>query len=227
MGLFSKHNDYNLLRIEFDFPGTLDTLLNTGFTKQSIKLDQSVADKVERICNPFIKQVRIKAKKKQMDRREQKEDFSEAEKYITQKSHLLKNPKAEVEKRDTKDNPTLKRVTEPDEEKKARLNITKRHHIDINSLKVNFRTKELGEKGVLYESDQERDIVIVYWNVEHPFYQRVVAPSADNPEIFNPLAYLIYCYASAELMAKDGSDSQEVLDNIRWDVGRNLAILLK
>jgi hypothetical protein len=79
----------------------------------------------------------------------------------------------------------------------------------------------------LWDADQERDKVIVKWNIDHPFYQQVVSPNANNPEVFNPLVYLVYSHAVAELIAKEGSDAQEILDNIRWDMGRNLAILLK
>jgi len=223
--IFTKHNDYNLLRIEFSYPATLDSILSSTFSKQKIKLNQSIKHKVERICNPFIRQVRSKAKKKQKDNREKKEDFSEVEKFITQQSHLLKTPKAEIEKREKKGNEGKER--KPKDPEAPRLNITKRKRINLESLKVKFRTKALGDKSPLYQPDQERDVIIVYWNIDHPFYQQVVAPNAEEPEIFNPLAYLVYCYACAELLCKDNSDSQEIIDNIRWDVGRNLAVLLR
>jgi len=225
LGLFVKHNDFNLLRIEFSYPGNLDRILNTNFSKQKIRLDQSIEDKVVRICNPFIRQVRINAKRKQIAKRDSKEDFSDVEKYITQKAHLLKNPKVEIEERSPAQKKTEKAYPHKEPEY-ARLNITKRKRINLEALKVRFEQVNKGDKAPLWESDQERDKVIVRWNVDHPFYQVVVAPNANEPEIFNPLAYLIYCFACAELIAKEGSDSQEILDNIRWDVGRNLAVLL-
>lgn len=225
-GIFSKHNDYNLLRIEFSYPGNLDGILNTTFSKQRIRLNQSVEDKVSKICNPFIRQVRNKAKIKQSLSRENREDFTEVEKFITHKSHLLKNPKIEIEQRKLRSEKTDQQRKEPEIEK-VRLNITKRHRLDIDSLKVRFEQIKNGEKSPLWEADQERDKIIVRWNIDHPFYQTVVSPNAENPEVFNPLAYLVYCFANAELIAKDNSDSQEILDNIRWDVGRNLAILLR
>ncbi len=223
--VFTKHNDYNLLRIEFNYPATLDALLNAGFSKQRIRLDQSVADKVSRLCNPFIRQVRTRSKQKQKDNREKKEDFSNIEKYISQKAHLLKTPAAEIEQRAPRAEGQEKKPKEG--ASGPRLDITKRKRIDVESLRVNFRMKSLGERGPLFEPDQEKDMVIVYWNVDHPFYLEVVAPNGDQPDIFNPLAYLIYCQAGAELMCKDDSDSQEIMQNLRWDVGRNLAVLLK
>jgi len=226
LGIFTKHNDLNRLRIEFSYPAIIDGILNTNFSKQKIKLDQSVRNKVERICNPFIRQIRRNAKKKQIDQRAKKEDFSDVEKYISKKAHLLKTPPAEIERRGQKEKPSEKRE-KGKEIHSPRIDITKRKRIDIGALKVRFRTNARGEKAPLFEPDQEKDVVIVVWNVDHPFYQQVIAPFSGDPSVFNPLAYLIYCYANAELMSRDKSDSQEIIDNIRWEVGRNLAVLLR
>ena len=224
LGLFTKHNDFNTLRIELSYPATLDPELNANFSKQRIRLSQDLRDKVSHICNPFIRQVRVNAKKRQEANRDTKEDFTNVEKYITQKLHLLKNPKVEIEKRDAAKNKSKQK--DHDMFEHSRLDITKRQHIKLDALKVKFIAVHNTNKAPLWEADQERDVVIVKWNCDHPFYQRVVAPYAETPEVFNPIAYLIYCFAAAELIAKEGSDSQEMLDNIRYDVGRNLAVLL-
>jgi hypothetical protein len=227
LGILSKHNDLNTLRIEFSYPGTLDSILGTTFSKQRIKLNQSVEDKVDKICEPFIKQVRLRAKKRQEANRTTTEDFTDIEKYITQKSHLLKNPMAEIEVREPSGSTAVQPSKPTVDPEGIRLNINKRQRINMDSLKVRFDTTHSGEKAPLWESDQERDRVIVRWNVDHPFYQRVVAPNADNPDVLNPMAFLIYCFASAELISKIDTDSSVILDNIRWDVGRNLAVLLQ
>jgi hypothetical protein len=226
LGIFSKHNDFNTLRIEFSYPGTLDVLLSSNFSKNRIVLNQSLKDKVEKICNPFIKQVRKNAKARQISDREL-EDFSEIEKFITQKSHLLKMPQMEVEQRDKKNNKNEEKIIKEISERGTRLNITKKKRIDISSLKAKFGLKKLGEKGPLYDIDQEREKVIIYWNEEHPFYIYFVSPNGNNPDILNPISFLIYSLATAELISKPDSDSEEILQNIRFDVGRNLAVLLK
>lgn len=227
LGIFSRHNDFNTLRIEFSYPGTLDTILSSNFSKNRIVLNQSVRNKVEAICNPFIKQVRARAKERQKSNRELKEDFSEIEKYITQKSHLLKMPPAEVEERSAKTQKQLERLRKKIQEHGPRLNIQRRKRITLESLKARFDVKRLGEKGPLYDVDQEREKIVIYWNEEHPFYQEFIERNADNPDILNPICFLVYCLGSAELIAKPDSDSDEILENIRFDVGRNLAILLK
>ena len=227
LGIFPKHNDFNTLRIEFSYPGTLDTVLSSNFSKNKIVLGQSIKNKVETLCNPFIKQVRAKAKVRQQSNRGDKEDFSEVEKFITQKSHLLKLPQVEIEKREPRDEKTTEKIHKDIETHGPRLNIQKRKRVDLAALKARFAHRNLGEKGPLYEADQERETVVIYWNDEHPFYKEFIERNANNAEVLNPICFLVYCLGNAELIAKPDSDSEEILSNIRFDVGRNLAVLLK
>lgn len=226
-GLFSKHNDLNLLRIEFSYQGTLDKILSSNFSKNKICLDQSVKDKVNKICTPFIKQVRKKSRKITESVDDKKEDFSEIEKHITRKSHLLKWPHAEVEERDSRSKKNEKKTKNEIEKHGPRLNIIKRKKVEIDSKKVKFFKKRLNEQGPLYEVDKEREKVIIYWNEEHPFYQEFISKNSDNPDIFNPICLLIYALGTAHLISKVDSDSEQILENIRYDLGRNLAIAFK
>lgn len=226
LGVFTRHNSYNRFRAELSYPATLDSALNTPFSKQSVRLDQSVKDKVTKIANPFLRQIRRNAVARVNSEKLGDEDFTNVSKHISKKAHLLKTPQVQVEERSPR--------TTKDEPRKApaavhnpRLDITKRKRIDADSLNVSFEHAARGEKAPLFEPDQRRDVVIITWNTDHPFYQSVVVPNAQNPAVFNPIAYLVYCYASAELISKDNSDSQEIMDNIRWEVGRNLAVLMK
>ena len=87
LGIFTKHNDFNRLRIELSYSAVIDGLLNTNFSKQKIKLDQSVKNKVERACCPFLRQVRNNSRQKQKDSRQNRENYSDVEKYIS-KRHI-------------------------------------------------------------------------------------------------------------------------------------------
>ena len=225
LGIFTKHPTYNCLRIEFSYSGALDNVLGSNFSKSKIVLPQSIRDKVGRFCNPFIKRASVNAKNRAKIRRETKEDFSEIEKYITRKSHLLNTPKAKVEER-TGHQAKGKKVKTPDSGHGPRLNITKRKRISLDAVKVKFQEREIGERGPLYETDQERDVVVIRWNTEHSFYRDVVAANSDDKNVFNPLVFLIYSFACAELRSQPDSDSQEIIENIRYEVGRNLAVLM-
>lgn len=228
LDIFSKHNDYNLFRAEFNYPGTLDKILSSNFSKNKIALGQSVRDKVEKACVPFLKQIRKRVRDRANSKRDSKDrvDFSEIENYITRKSHLLKRPHAQIEKR----NPATKTATNVVKHEKIaspRLNIVKRKRVNFNTLKARFLQKSLGEKGPVYEAEIEKDAVLIYWNEDHPFFTLFIENNKDNVDVLNPISYLAYCLGSAELQASPDSDSLEIIENIRWEVGKNLAVLLR
>jgi len=231
LNIFTRHNDFNLMRIEFSFPATLDDELCANFSKTNIVLSQSIRNKLEAICNPYIKQIRKKAKARgQVNPEQMNLSFGDVEKFITQKSHLLKRPQVEVAERAARsvgEKTEHERIKKALEEGSPKLNITKRKRISIDSCNVRFDRKTLGEKGPVYEADQERDIVVIYWNVDHPFFREFIEAHANEPDIFNPICFLVYGMANAELIARPNSDSLQILENIRYDVGRNLAVLLK
>lgn len=226
--IFTKHNDYNLFRAEFSYPGSLDDLVNAGFTKQNInpELNQSIYDKLKSFVTPHLKQVRNRAKKRQEDNREKKEDFSDIEKFITQKAHLLKTPTAIKEKRDPRTEPQNRATPKVVQNHAPRLDITKRKHVDINSLKVSFRTKNMDKVGPLYTTEMENDVTVIYWNVEHPFYQDFIIPYEQDKDVLNPICFLIYSLASAELRSRTNSDSEQTIENIRSDLSQNLRVLM-
>jgi hypothetical protein len=231
LNIFTRHNDFNLMRIEFSFPATLDDALCANFSKTNIVLSQSIRNKLEAVCNPYIKQIRKKARARvQVNPDQMNLSFGDVEKFITQKSHLLKRPQVEVADRAPR---TADEKTEHEKIKKAieegspKLNITKRKRISLDSCNVRFDRKNLTEQGPVYEADQERDIVVIYWNVDHPFFGEFIEAHAQEPDIFNPICFLVYGLANAELIARPNSDSLQILENIRYDVGRNLAVLLK
>lgn len=226
-GLWTKHGDFNFFRAELSYPGSLDEIVNAGFTKQNInpKINQSVYDKLKALVSPHLKQIKNRAKKRQEDNREKKEDYSDIEKYITQKAHLLKTPQASIEKRDPKVNES-KTKAPPASASGPRLDITKRKHVDLSSLKVSFRTKSLDKAGVLYIAEMEKDVTVIYWNVDHPFYVDFIIPHEEDKDVLNPICFLIYSLASAELRSKVNSDSEDIIENIRADLSQNLRVLM-
>lgn len=225
LGVFTKHPSLNCLRIEFSYSGALDKVLGSNFSKSRIVLPQNVRDKVSRFCSPFIKRTRANWRKRANIRKETNEEFSEIAKYITRKSHLLATPKAKVKQR-SPHRYSGKKPVAYDGKHGPRLNIKMRKRISLDALRVRFEKRAIGERGPLYETEQERDVVIIRWNEEHPFYIDVVAANSDDKNVFNPLVFLIYSFACAELRSQIESDSQEIIENIRYEVGRNLAVLM-
>lgn len=229
LGVFSKHNSLNLFRGEFNYPGSLDDILNSGFTKQNISVEgnQSFFDKLHQFCQPYLKQIRNNTDNREKDGRDKKEDFTNAEKHITRKAHLLNTAKAVKEKRRRSQNPNPKKPKDDKRPGSPRVNITKKKRIrDLNSLEVKFRTKSMDKAGPLYSCDMEGMVTVIYWNIDHPFYKQMIIPNESKPDVLNPICYLIYSLAQAELISGMESDSEEIIEGIRAVFSRNLKVLM-
>lgn len=230
LGLFTKHNDYNRFRAEFHYTGDLDHVLNAGFTKQKIGIQSNaeLRNQLHQFVQPYLKQVRDNKRSKEKDERTQKEDFTNAEKHISRKAHLLKTAEAEIEQRQAKKNSNPKPRKETDKERSPRLNIQKKKRIhDASHLKVRFDTKQMDKTGPLYVAEKAGGHTLISWNIDHPFYENFIMPNAGNQDVLNPIAYLIYSLAEAELRSGVNSDSEIILENIRADLSANLRTLMK
>lgn len=233
LDIFKQHGDFNTFRGEIHFPATLDTELKTGFQKSSISLSQSLRDKVMKIVDPQLKGIRQRAKTKQASKRE-KLELTELEKYITKNKHLLDIPKGAVKsengniqkspaKKDTASN-RKKATDQPDLNKK----VIKRLGKDIAKLNVDLEsTISLGSRGPLFQPEIEGEKVTINWNEDHPFYNLVILETSENPDIQWPIIFLIYSMASAEIKSASDSDSEIIVENIRWAVGQNLSLLMR
>lgn len=229
-GLWTKHNQYNLFRAEFIYPGSLDHVFNAGFTKQKIAIEgnQSFRDKLNQFLSPHLKQIREHTKQRQADNRKEKEDFTEVEKFITRKIPLLRTPPVKKESRQTNKDPKKKPASKPTGEGSPRLDIKKEKRIrDLASLKVKFETKSMDKTGPLYRPEMIGDVTHIFWNVEHPFYQGFIIPNENDKSVMFPICYLVYSLASAELRSAIDSHTEEIIEHIRADFSLNLKVLMK
>ena len=226
-GIYVKHSALNTMRIEFSFPGSLDGILSSNFSKSKILLNQALSRKVGMIVYPFIKQIRRRKEETQALTKANL-DFLSIEKLISAKSHLLKIPegiKSPLSR--TKAKNRKEKIECGIKKHGPRLDVKKTKHSKLDRLKVTFNKIKLTEKGPVYTADKERDKTIINWNIEHPFYLQVVQEHMKDLSVISPVCFLIWAFANAELIAAPSTDSMEIIENIRYDVGRNLAILLK
>ena len=89
-----------------------------------------------------------------------------------------------------------------------------------------FSTVKLDKTGVLFRAEQVGESTIIEWNIDHPFYEGFVVPNIDDPNVFNPVAYLIYSLATAELTASKDSATEMIIENIRTDYSKDLKVLM-
>ena len=226
LNFFTKHGDFNRMRGELFFPGTLDRWVGIEFTKRQVNLDQSVFDQLAATLIPTCRTIkRREATKKRVEMSgAQKEVHERAAKTIAEKDKLLIKPKARIERRASPGNvstPKPPRTGEPDRERK---NFARVQTLDAK-LNCEIREERLGPNGQIYECDLEGKKIVLRYNVEHPFYQKFVVDNLDDTRLVTTVDFLIYSMASAELrMLDDGV--YEAANNFKAVMSANLRTLL-
>src|SRR5439155_22131169 len=101
LNFFTKHNDFNRMRGEIFFPGTMDRWVGIEFTKRQVNLDQSVFDQLAAMMIPTCRTIKRREEKKKRVESSgvQKELHDRAAKAIAEKDKLLIKPKAKIERR--------------------------------------------------------------------------------------------------------------------------------
>lgn len=223
LDVFQKHNDFNRLRIELSFSATLDNAMGVRFSKDGIAPSQAVRDFLKQEIGGQLSSIRNLVKKTQKSDPTALVDHTGSEAVIAQRSKLLITPEAIIEKRKP-------RLGEPDDtvkpgKKRDQDGRTPRVTHQAKPIGARFESLAMGREGVLYESYQEGKIIIVRWNTDHPFYDRVILVNKGDKNIISALDYLVFALASAELKYISDEDP-ELLSNIKTVMSANLRALL-
>lgn len=223
---FSKHNDFNRMRGEVFFPGTLDRLVGIEFTKRQVDLDQSLWDQLAQVVKPICTSIkRRETTRRRVETSEvQKQTHLQSSKAIAEKDKLLLKPKARIEKRTS---PVRRNEESPGDgrgSERERKNLVRTQAIETR-LNCEFREERLGPNGQIYEADVEGRRIIIRYNVEHPFYQRFLVDVLGDGRAATATDFLIFSMASAELrMLGDGD--LDAVNNFKAVMSANLRTLL-
>jgi hypothetical protein len=226
LGFFTKHNDFNRMRGELFFPGTLDRLVGIEFTKRQVEFEQSLQDQLGSILVPVCRTIkRREATKKRVQTSEaQLKLHAQSMKVISEKDKLLIKPKALVERRSPPRNGGEERPEPTKETISERKNFTRSQLVETR-LNCVIREEKLGPNGQIYECDMEGRKLVIRYNVEHPFYQRFVTDNMDEARAVTATDFLIYSMASAELKTLDTGEL-DVVNNFKAVLSSNLRTLL-
>ncbi len=226
LDFFTKHNDFNRMRGEIFFPGTLDRLVGIEFTKRQVNLDQSLHDQLAAILVPTCRTIkRSESGKKRIETSEiQQQLHNQAVKAIAEKDKLLIKPKAIVEKRDARKSGNGHRPEAKNEPDRDRKNLTRTQALE-SRLNCEIREERLGPNGQIYECDREGRKLVLRYNVEHPFYQRFVLENLDDSRSVTAADFLIYSMATAEIRMLDDGELDAV-NNFKAVMSANLRTLL-
>lgn len=222
LDLFTRHNDFNRVRVEVGYSQELDDYFGINFTKNELIPSQALVDKLKENLNQFFLLARRRAKTNQAVDASKKLDHKEAEDVISRKSKLLKT-KNVMEKRAPRTN-TGEPRKEPVATKK-RENIRKFQQ-GGRSVVVKFGEVDLGETGDLYQSDFEGTMMVINWNISHPFHAQMVAQYSGDKRISLPLDFFLFSLVTAELSVSN-EDNLDMIQQIKSTLSTNLRVLMR
>jgi hypothetical protein len=178
-------------------------------------LKQEIGGQITSIRKMFIKS--------QKADKSQEIDHSQSALVIARKSKLLITPEKVIEKRQPKTNQT-DRPTKSDTEE-SRTRTPRDTKLSPNGLGARFETLSMGREVSMYDCYQEGKVIVIRWNVDHPFYEKIILVNKDRKDITAGIDFLIYALASAELKTTNDENS-ELISTIKSIMSSNLRALL-
>lgn len=221
LDVFQKHNDFNRVRIELTFSASLDNEMGVRFSKDGIAPNQAVTDFLKQEVGGQIASLRKILNKERKTEESALIDHADSEEVIAKRAKLLITPPAQIEERGPRVHhpgsatPTGTRSREGIQNTKT----------SPKGIGARFDVAAMGQEGTLYECYQEGKIIIVRWNSDHPFYDRVLLANKGSQGIISALDYLVFALASAELKVQN-EENTELICTIKSIMSSNLRALL-
>src|SRR6185503_474103 len=175
------------------------------FTKRDVKPTQSVKDQLDAELGSTIRSLRTQIQQKEAKQEGEGVNHETSEQFINRQSSLLIRPPA-------KEQPGGDSA--PGESGSSTPLGT-----------VKFGIRNFGREGPVYAAEQRGRTTFIDWNVDHPFYERVVLTARNDREKLNSVDALIFCIAAAVLRVFD-DDHRDFVDSWKAILSSNLRILL-
>lgn len=230
IGNYKKHNSLNRFRCEISYSSDLDDHMGINFTKDKIKITQSLEDKIMNSVQMGINIIKKNANTRAAADAENAEmDHSEAENIIQRKKALLPSPtlwKEKHAKRTIKPEDTEEENEEEEEEKRRKRQHAKKVQLGYRGLNAKFIQEKKGVSSPIFDYDNEGSDVIIKWNVNHPFYAKFVAPYNNDKDVSSPIDLLAFSIALAEYQVADDDGQNEKMLQLREEYSKILRTLM-
>jgi hypothetical protein len=218
LDVFNKDPHLNRFRAEIYFSGALDELMGVHFTKRSISMSQGLRDRIREITRSQIAHLRSIADE-QRPKAEKEVSHEETEKLISKKSKLLVKPPSEPTEDKQKKGERKRSSTEDGKEPTKEAVGERLRRI------CRFEEAKMDRVGLLFYPFMEGSKVVIRWNVDHPFYEKILVSKKEDKTFVTAVDFLIYSLASAELKSRS-DENVTLFENIRCDMSTNLRVLL-
>lgn len=227
LGTGASETHINNLRIELSFDAQLDPVFGVGIKKSGVHIDETLIEQLTDILAPL---------RREADKR------SRAGNAKTAAGGFTVTRPTEVTLGRLKGTLALPTITEDPDGAVVMVNKTGNVRVigadgtpsgiinvtvEDEFASMNVVRRESLKDGVLWDmSLSTNNILQVELNTGHDWYQKAYLPVASNSTMAQAIEFLFYAIAQAELDATN-SDSQEMLEEIRVDISRNLRKLVK
>lgn len=223
----SRHPDFNRFRGEISFSSDLDIPMGVNFRKNGIEMVDSIENVLRNAIVPQLKTIRGRIKEAQRANKANDEEIVEhenAQKLLNKMSKILTLPKAnkiEPQKKDEKEKDKQTTFIPEDDKNKGDK---KKSYLDSVA---KFELLSMGETGHIYKAEQIGKKIIISWNIDHPFYQKLISENIENEKIIQIVDFLFYTLASAQIQyMADDDDKVCIMDNIISTMSANMRNLL-
>ena len=222
MGMYQNEPHGSLLRVELSFDNRLDTAFQVDIKKSRILLDENIFNYLkDKVIPPFRREA-DKRYRRGVDKKvsESSKDTHAASNHnIESKAPFVESSKASVIDRD-------KGSVQVVNSKGTFVT----HHIAIREPDVPGQTRvvptENLEDGVLWRPALVDGDTAVEINTSHPYYQKIYYPLRNNSVMITGMDALLWALCEAEQSLGYTDVVQEMYEEMRVQVSRNLKKLL-
>lgn len=227
LGTGAAETHINNLRVELSFDAQLDPVFGVGIKKSGVHIDEAVIGALTDILSPLRREANKRSRAGNAKAaaggmtgaRPTEITLGRVKAKLTIPTIAENSDGSLVMVNKTGNVPVIGADGQPS----GIINITAEDEFSS----MNVIRRESLKDGVLWDmSLSTNNILQVELNAGHDWYQKAYLPIASNSTITQAIEFLFYAMAQAELDATD-VDSQEMFEEIRVDISRNLRKLVK
>lgn len=90
-----------------------------------------------------------------------------------------------------------------------------------------FKLLNMGETGDIYKAEQIGRKLVISWNIDHPFYQKLIVENIENPNVIKIADFFIYTLAFAQIQfMADDEEKNLIMSSIISTMSTNMRNLL-
>jgi hypothetical protein len=221
LGLYQKEPHYTLLRVEFSFDHKLDDAFQLDIKKSQIILDEALA--------AWLQDQFLPAPRREADRRYREGQRKETQKkaqgaHDTSNTNIKDHEAAAGGAKVNVTNPSANEAEVENAHGKFKLKIAVRSADKPGE--VFIKAVDSIPNGLLFEPaiiEQNRAVLL---NTSHPYYRKVYVPNFNRSVTMQGMDSLMWALAVGELSTMRGDKTQELFQDMRYEVSRILEKLV-